>query len=238
MYYHCIIMFTDYEVGLRKAYYKTLSDIKELKEFRKEIKIIKGDFKNVKFSFHQVMTSSIDIQSVKEYDSYFDEVIFYSSEEVFIQELKNSCKVTPGDILKYILIKKPCTKLKAMKLIYLIYEEYLRLTDKYLFEEEFIAYPLGPVPVSAYDKLSRYAKQIIRIEDTEQEMTKFKLKIDRIAEKEKIIKSIDNVLEQYGEYSPSTLVNITHESGKPWDIIQACEGIYSVIPKSLIKECL
>ena len=122
MYYHYILMFSDYEQGTRKAYYKTFVDVKEMRKFRDEIKQIKGDFRNVTFSSHQVMTNSEQISSVPEYDRYFEGVEFYSEKELFERELGISTEITPSDILKYVLIEKECTKLKAMKLIYLIYE--------------------------------------------------------------------------------------------------------------------
>lgn len=238
MYYHCIIMFSDYEKGLRRAYYKSVKEVKELKEFRSDVKELKGDFKNIKFSFHQIITDSQEIKSVEIYDPYFKGVSFYKDKQKFINKIIGSSKITPSDILKYILVKKPCSKLKAMKLIYFVYEEYLKMTDKYLFEEEFLAWELGPVPKSAYDKLHSYYREVIDIKDKEEEMIKINLKLDRIEEKETILKAIDLVFEKYGEYSPRRLVDITHEKGKPWQKVKDTKGLGSLIPRLVIKECL
>lgn len=236
MYYHCIFMFSDYDSGIRKAYYKTFSDIKDLKEFRSETKQIKGEFKNVKFSYHQIMTNSKYISSVVECDKYFKGVRFYSEKHEFELELINGTKITSSDILKYILINKQCTKLKAMKLIYLVYEEYLKQTNQYLFEEEFLAWKLGPVAKNAYKKLSNYKNDLIKIHDLDIEKIQVNLKLDRIKDKDKIIECIDKVLIQYGDKSPTTLVEITHEEDRPWCKVKKKYGLGCSIPKELVKK--
>lgn len=208
MYYHYIFMFSDYEFGTRKAYYKTFQDVKKIKEFRDDIKQIKGDFKNISFSLHQIMTDSDKISSVVEYDKYFKDVVFYSDKYEFQDELQLSTKITSSDILKYILIKKECTKLKALKLLYLIYEKYLKETGEFLFEEDFLAWEFGPVAKSAYSKLYAYKYSKIKLEDKTLEKAKLALKFDRIQNKEKIVECIDYIMLKYGEWQPEKLVDL------------------------------
>ena len=225
MYYHYILMFSDYEEGTRKAYYKTFVDVKEMRKFRDELKQIKGDFKNVTFSSHQVMTDSEQISSVPEYDRYFEGVEFYSEKEVFEKELEISTKITPSDILKYVLIEKRCTKLKAMKLIYFIYEEYLKITGKYLFEEEFETFKLGPVERSSYIRLCKYEKEIIKLKDIDEERAKENVKL-----------AVERALDKYGSKRASKLVDLTHKKGTPWSEIKDSLGLSKIIPKELIRE--
>ncbi|BDU86961.1 Panacea domain-containing protein [Clostridium perfringens] len=236
MYYHYILMFSDYEQGTRKAYYKTFADVKEMRKFRDEIKQIKGDFRNVTFSSHQVMTNSEQISSVPEYDRYFEGVEFYSEKELFEKELKISTKITPSDILKYVLIEKKCTKLKAMKLIYFIYEEYLKITGKYLFEEEFETFRLGPVERSSYSRLCKYESELIKLEDIDVEKAKLSLKLDMIDDKENVKLAVKRALDKYGSKKASKLVDLTHEKGTPWSDIEDSLGLFKIIPKELIKE--
>lgn len=236
MYYHYILMFSDYEQGTRKAYYKTFVDVKEMRKFRDEIKQIKGDFRNVTFSSHQVMTVSEQISSVAEYDKYFEGVKFYSEKERFERELGISTKITPSDILKYVLIEKKCTKLKAMKLIYFIYEEYLKITGKYLFEEEFETFMYGPVERSSYDRLDKYEKEEIKLRDIDIEKVKLSLKLDVIDDKENVKLAVKKALDKYGRKSSSKLVDLTHEKGTPWSEVKGSSGLFKIIPKELIKE--
>ncbi|MCX0403430.1 Panacea domain-containing protein [Clostridium perfringens] len=238
MYYHYILMFSDYEQGTRKAYYKTFVDVKEMRKFRDEIKQIKGDFRNVTFSSHQVMTNSEQISSVSEYDRYFEGVEFYSEKELFERELGISTEITPSDILKYVLIEKECTKLKAMKLIYLIYERYLKETGKFLFKEDFLAWKLGPVSNSAYLKLSAYKYEDIKLEDKELEKAKLKLKLDRAFDKDRIIRCMDNVIKEFGDLSPNDLVNLTHEKERPWYKVKKSIGLGHSITKDVMLECV
>lgn len=237
MYYHYILMFSDYEQGTRKAYYKTFVDVKEMRKFRDEIKQIKGDFRNVTFSSHQVMTNSEQISSVPEYDRYFEGVEFYSEKELFERELGISTEITPSDILKYVLIEKECTKLKAMKLIYLIYERYLKETGQFLFKEDFLAWKLGPVSNSAYLKLSAYKYEDIKLEDKELEKAKLKLKLDRAFDKDTIIRCMDNVIKEFGDLSPNDLVNLTHEKERPWYKVKKSVGLGHSITKDVMLEC-
>lgn len=236
MYYHYILMFSDYEEGTRKAYYKTFEDVKEMKKLIKEIKQIKGEFKNVTFSSHQIMTSSKQISSVPEYDRYFEGVKFYSEKELFEKELKTSVKITPSDILKYILIEEKCTKLKVMKLIYFVYEEYLKLTGKELFEEAFFAWEFGPVVKSAYCKLSDYKYEEIKIDDLDMEKAKLSLKLDMIDDKKTVKLAIKRALDKYGSKRASTLVDLTHKKGTPWSETKKISGLDTPIQKELIKK--
>lgn len=236
MYYHYIFMFSDYEFGTRKAYYKTFLDVKKIKEFRNDIKQIKGDFKNIAFSLHQVMTDSDEISSVVEYDKYFKDVVFYSDKHKFENELQASTKITSSDILKYVLIKKQCTKLKALKLVYLIYERYLRETGEFLFEEDFLAWKLGPVVKSAYLKLSPYKYNEIKLEDIVLEKAKLTLKFDRVQNKEKIVECVDYIIENYGHWQTEKLVNLTHEEERPWYKVKENLGLGNSITKEYMLD--
>ncbi|MEG2457991.1 MAG: DUF4065 domain-containing protein [Bacilli bacterium] len=238
MYYHFILMVSDYDKGARKAYCQTFSDTKRMREFRSKIKKIKGDFKNVTFSTHQLMTESKDIKSVVEYDKYFENVIFYSDEFEFEKELKDITRITPSDILKYILTQdiEEATKLKVMKLIYFVYEEYLKITGKYLFEEEFETFRLGPVERSSYNRLSKYKDEEIELEDIDIEKVKLSLKLERLDEREEIELAVEKAMKRYGRKKASTLVNLTHQKGTPWTDIKETLGEFQIIPREIIKD--
>lgn len=190
MYYHYIFMFTDYEEGIRKAYFKSTDLLKDLKNFKYKTSTIKRSYKNISFSTHMIMTNSKKLTSIIEYDKYFNNVVFYSKEELFLEELNKCIKITPSDILKYILINKECTKIEAMELIYLINKRYFIETGSNLFEED-----IHLAINSAYQRLERYKLlDVIKLKDIELEKAKLNLKLNTVNNRDNIVRCINSVI--------------------------------------------
>lgn len=236
MYQHMILMCSDYSSEKRIAFHKSYTDIAEMSEFEDIAQELEDRFRNVEFSFHQIPTESSTIKSVIDYDNYFQDVKFYSDKTEFKSSVKKSIKITPDDIVKWILTKRSFDPLQIQKLIYFVYLEYSKKHEDKLFQDAFEAWQYGPVIPEIYYKLNKYGKQKIKLEDKELEKLKLKLKISRSYEKEDICECIDNVINKYGKKTGGQLIDLTHESGSPWDEIYHNSGCYSEIPSQLIKE--
>lgn len=236
MYQHMILMCSDYTLERRMAFYKTYCDVLSALEFQGILQEIKGDFRNVEFSFHHIETDKPEIESVAEYDSYFEDVKFYAERLEFIESVEKSIEVTPTDIAKYILTKKSFDQLQIQKLIYFIYLEYIRMQDKFLFKDTFKAWQYGPVIPSLYYKLRKYGYSDIQLKDKELEKVRLELKLSRSCDKKDIIECIDHVIDMYGEKTGGELIDITHKKGGPWDKTCNLYGERSEIPPQLIKQ--
>ena len=100
------------------------------------------------------------------------------------------------------------TNLKLNKLLYFAQGTHLARTGRPLFEDEIIAWQLGPVVLSVYEKYKFNGKNAIP--PSEQH-----LDFDRLFTPEEAATIADAILE-YGKYSASYLVNRTHAPGTPW----------------------
>ena len=118
------------------------------------------------------------------------------------------------------------TNLMLNKLLYFAQGHCLAETGKPLFDDDFEASEYSPVIPKIYHKYKVCGKHNI-------------LPADNIKE----IEVLDNeqlsvlgcVLEQYGDYSPSKLVNITHELDSPWDKARKKDTRHASIMKEDIK---
>lgn len=235
MYHHMILICSDFTSGKRIAFYQTYGDALTSIEFKKYTKYFKEKFENVRLSFHHITTESKDYISIAEYDSYFDNVEFYSDIDEFEEQISKSMKITPEDIAKYILIKGKFDKLQIQKLVFLVYSEYALRYGKPLFLEEFQAWQYGPVMPRLYYELDKYKKEKIEFKDIDLEKMKLKLKLSRVDKVEEILSCIDDVILKYGSKKGGELIDITHVKGSPWEVTEKEKGLYSVISWELIK---
>lgn len=119
-------------------------------------------------------------------------------------------------------IKRPISNLKLQKMLYFLWVDYYKATGRYLYHDEVCAWQLGPVVPSVYYEYSSYAGQAIEVTDSPE-----------IGENDRPV--IDNVIEKYLNISASTLVNRTHEEGRPWSqIYKNGVGLRQTIPFPLI----
>lgn len=136
------------------------------------------------------------------------------------------------DVAKYIVSffyekRRPISNLKLQKMLYYVWIGFFNKTQESLFSNEICAWPLGPVVPDVYNVFCSYAGTPIPCSyDT------------NIAECDKVI--INGVLETHLDTPASTLVDMTHRKGMPWDLIyQNGLGNRDIIPFLLIidKEC-
>ena len=138
---------------------------------------------------------------------------------------------TALEIARYIISrcsghKNPISNLQLQKILYFVQVGYLKSTGNMLFKDDFLAWQLGPVVQSVYDKYFVYGSS--RIYDS------YATDIDG-----EVRKIIDPIIDEKLFKSAWDLVNEAHVKGGPWDI--SYNGYKNtVIPAWLIKkhECI
>lgn len=118
----------------------------------------------------------------------------------------------------------PISNLKLQKMLYFLWVEYFKQTGDELYMDEICAWRLGPVVPEVYYAFCSYAG------------TPINLKLpSNIDDSDKVC--LDKVIQEYLPMAASTLVDKTHQAGKPWDIVyQDGIGNRKVIPFELIVE--
>ena len=136
------------------------------------------------------------------------------------------------DVAKFIITYgsnkgEPVSNLKLQKILYYLWIEYYKAKQKYLFSEQICAWQLGPVVPEVYYEFCSFAGiPIVR---------SYEIAIEKSDER-----IVSSFIDKYLSIPASTLVNMTHKKGFPWDIIyKEGEGIRNEIPYPLIisKEC-
>ena len=237
---HYIIMSSSYSDGTRIAL-----DIAEEKLLNQQtIKKIIEDIKShcdedVPLSTHFIETQSLDWESVKEYDPFFEDVECIKSASEFANKIKKDRTISGLDVANYILSKIKCTHLSLEKLVYFAYAEYLCDYSEKLFEDKIYAFSHGPVIDSVYNiyKKSGYDYLKPKDENISAIVKEMPIKSRILFAKDGIkkIQSIDKTIEKYGKYSASTLVGITHRQDSPWSKTDSKKA-YQIISDDLIRD--
>ena len=133
------------------------------------------------------------------------------------------------EVARYIIsrctqLDKPISNLKLQKMIYFVWVDFYKKTRRKLFLDDICAWQLGPVVPTVYYEYCSYAgRPISAVYSVE------------IEEKDTTI--LDEIINQYIDVSPNTLVNRTHALGTAWSEIYAGgKGNRKVIPFSLILD--
>lgn len=137
--------------------------------------------------------------------------------------------VSASDVAKYILSKYDenegdlISNLKLQKLLYYCQGFHLAITDKALYNERIEHWDHGPVVPDVYHTYKQYGSSSIPL------IEPFDCYIND--ESKEII---DEVLEIYGEFTASTLRNMTHTES-PWIDSHDCEEISTDKLKAFFK---
>lgn len=118
--------------------------------------------------------------------------------------------------------KTPICNLQLQKILYLTWIDYYKETHKYLFNDYFRAWSLGPVVIPVYNEYCTYGGMPIRPLDID------KHSIDYFPE-------MESILDRYRTKSTFDLVGMTTQVGGAWDAIYE-EGKSHIIPFELIIE--
>lgn len=137
------------------------------------------------------------------------------------------------DVARYIVQTaqekgKPISNLKLQKLLYFLWKEYYKQTNKYLFKEPFVAWQFGPVERDVYFEYYMYGAAPIQIRPES-------ISIIEIKDDDKRI--IDRVFDDYAKETVFNLVQETHKQGCAWDRkFQNGSGARAEIPFDYIEE--
>lgn len=119
------------------------------------------------------------------------------------------------------------TNLKLQKLLYFAQGKYLAKNNTPLFKEDIEAWLLGPVVRNVYEEYKSCGAFPITTFDKGYKNTK------NIPEE--IKNFLKDIWKEYGIFSASYLVDLTHRSKSAWYKISKEKGDYSIIPKELLK---
>lgn len=117
------------------------------------------------------------------------------------------------------------TDLKVNKLLYFAQAWSLVRLGRPLFDESIEAWPLGPVVPNVYNAFKKYkSNNITKVHGT--------YSPDIFSDEE--LQLLIDIQREYGKYAASTLVDMTHKKGSPWE--QVYDGSKHVISNDSIKE--
>ena len=122
------------------------------------------------------------------------------------------------------LLQKPISNLKLQKMLYFLWVDFYKRTNRSLFLDDICAWQLGPVVPDVYYEFCSYAGMAINV-----------VYGVGIEQDDQVI--LDDIIEEYVDVPVNVLVERTHRKGTAWDAIyQDGAGKRKVIPFQLIIE--
>ena len=135
------------------------------------------------------------------------------------------------DVAKYIVdyctrSNMPVSNLKLQKILYYLWIDYYNAKNEALFIENICAWQFGPVVPDVYYEFCSYAGTPISKKYDELELSNLN-----------IVDILNKMIDKYIGISPTELVNMSHEIGRPWDrIYKNGLGYREIIPFDLIVQ--
>ena len=223
MVYHFIAIASSYTNGFRIAWHyssKNQLDVNVIKNF---MMVVEKHCKEQQLAYHKLTTQSLDFESVKVKDPFFDDVIVTTDIRRFIELLSADKELTALDVAKFILSIQSMTHLKLQKVLYYAYANFYLETGKKLFDEPILAYQYGPVIKSVYQRYKVNKQSLLdEVEDNKNSIeTHLKptisfMKIVSSDNGIEAVQSIVQTIKQYTEFTASELVEKTHAINGPW----------------------
>lgn len=135
--------------------------------------------------------------------------------------------ITAKDVAKFIVYlfndeEEGITNLKLQKLLFYAQGFSYQRTGKPLFNDEIEAWENGPVVNSVYQKYKTCGSRPIGI-------------LEKVSLPYEETRLLLDVVREYGKYTSSALVTMTHAKNMPWTKVHVEGKKHIVIPKDLIK---
>lgn len=222
LYKHFIILGFDIkESGVRKIalHIPVVNDEIALKQLNEYKDILKNKIQNLHaISYYTLGASTLEWKDFINENRYFSTIEKPSSIDEFV-DLINSSTINAIDVSKHIFSFQSCTNLRLQKLLYLVYQEYLKTFDTPLFDDKFYAWTYGPVCKRVYDEYNNI-KEIDKENDVDKikkdplSLSMFKLYSHQNAKA--ILEIINGVMNKYKNYSTNSLVDLVHNNNSAW----------------------
>lgn len=117
-----------------------------------------------------------------------------------------------NNILKRAFVEEiSITPLKLQKLVYFLYRSYLIETNCELFNERFEAWTYGPVVPSIYSEFRYYGSKSIDNFARDSQGNAYSVREEGIFKE-----CLDDIWENYKNYSGKELSRLTHKDGTAW----------------------
>ncbi len=135
----------------------------------------------------------------------------------------NNIKLSSIDVAYLILYNLPTTEFKLQRILFLVYQAYLKKYKKKLFDDEFFAWEYGPVNRMVFLEFTEFETHIegvnVTKEDDSQKITiddQYNDKIQYHKDKERIIDTVNEIINTYGKYSSQQLVELLTSDKSAW----------------------
>lgn len=155
--------------------------------------------------------------------------------------MEKSLAIANAIIQRALEAKRPPTQMKLQKLIYFAHGWNLALFDVPLVDEEFQAWPYGPVLPSVYHEfksfgtlgIDEYATKLVKLPTGGFNWVPYSIQFDST-----ISDLLNKIWEVFGKYSGTQLSSMTHQINSPWKKIHDQYGDTRdvPIPNFMIKE--
>lgn len=241
MYQHFILVASSYFKGSRLGFHAVAKegqlDNAVIEKLLKRLSEINRDDVGI----HSFITDSDSWESVIELDSFFEDIIICSDFDEFEERLKSDLKLSAVDVAKFFLAVIPISHLKLQKLVYLAYKAYLIKYRQPLFDEKIIAYQYGPVVEEVYQKFKKHGSETIEIDDPTNYILKdihLSQALGRmllVKDTDKIIPTLLDTINRYGDLSAGQLVDLTHSPKGPWDTVYERNKNYEITDSVIIS---
>lgn len=225
MYQHFIVVASAYSEGKRVGFHMSAPEGKldndKIKSILDRLKEINRDDVGI----HSFTTDDSTWESVLKLDSFFEDVMVCEDFEDFEKIVQSDLKLSSIDIAKFFLAIQATSHLKLQKLIYLAYKKYLLKYKEQLFPEKIVAYNYGPVVQEVYQKFKKYGSDTIETDSGPKYILKgihLSQALGRmllVKESEKVVTTLLETFEEYGDLTANELVGLTHSKNGPWECV-------------------
>lgn len=157
--------------------------------------------------------------------------------------LRKAMKYAPRHVANALLWKAKkegasLTHLKLQKLIFFLHAWGLALKGKPVVDENFEAWPYGPVLSSLYHELKNFGSKPISNYLVEIDPSNGK-QVAKVPKQDELDfwGLVDQVWDRYGKMSAAQLSTLSHEPGGPWENARSdMDNSFSSIPDEAIRE--
>jgi uncharacterized phage-associated protein len=111
----------------------------------------------------------------------------------------------------------PITQITLQKVLYFAHAWFLARQDVPLVDEQFEAWPYGPVLRSIHEQFRSCGDEAIRIRATRLNFVSGQAERAERSFDVSTAEALERIFDFYSRYDPFALVEMTHEEGGPWD---------------------